>query len=130
MNYFHISSLLKYIKVKEGKDFQIIKSEDYGIEGILSFKAIIPAYYEIDKINVKEDEYAGYIIEIKDKMSRNIMSDSNIIFWNSELGSTEDDKNSYILLDEVDNGVLVFEKFKNIPEYISSEELKSFLDRG
>jgi len=127
MQYFHIDLLVEYIQEREKKEFKKIKSEDYGVDGLLAFTAIIPSYFEVEKVRIKEDEYAGYVVEIKDKWGRDAINEPNIIFWNSELISIDGEESSYILLEEVDNGILIFENFKEIPEYISSEEIIEFL---
>lgn len=131
MQYFHIDLLLDFIEHKEGKEFKIVKSKDYGVEGLLSFTIIIPSFFEIESVKVKEDEYQGYIVEVKDNLGRNAMNTSNVLFWDSELISVGDEENSYIYLDEFDNGLVVFEKFKRIPEFVGSDEILKFVrERG
>lgn len=127
MKYFHIDLLVEYVEKFEGQKFKIIKSKDYGIDGLLAFTAIISSNFEVEKVNIKEDKYKGYVIEIKDKWGRNALNAANIVFWNSELASSESEESSYIFLEEVENGALVFENFNEIPEYISVEEIEEFL---
>jgi len=128
-NYIHINDILNFVNLVERKKFKIINSEDYGFNDDyviehgfdkgMSFKAIIPADFEVKSIEFSYD-LSGDIFKILDKKGRDAMKLAHVILWNNELYSTEKEKSVCVLDDDIDNGMLIFENFKGIPELVSS----------
>ena len=117
--YIHIKDILNFINVVERKKFKIINSEDYGFKGEMSFKAIIPEDFQVKEIIYSED-MNGNLFKILDNKGKDAMSKAHVIMWNNELYSTATEKSVCILDDDIDNGFLVFENFRGIPEIVSS----------
>lgn len=126
--YIHIKYLLRFIREKEKERFQIINSEDYGIKGENSFKIIIPLSFEVAKIKDNDafDSYFPYIII--DKNGNSFFDKPYILFWNKELYSTEKEKSVCILDENIDEGFVMFNNFKNIPEFVESSEILKYVD--
>jgi len=128
-NYIHINDILNFVNLVERKKFKIINSEDYGFDDNyimahgfdsgMSFKAIIPADFQVNTIEFSYD-LDGDVFKILDNKGRDAMKMSHVILWNNELYSTDKEKSVCILDDDIDNGMLIFENFKGIPEFISS----------
>lgn len=125
VKYIHLSSILKFIREVEGVEFQIINSENYGIKGVTSFKVIIPKSFEVDKVELIEDldSFSLFTVNILNKQGENAMDGSNILLWNSELYSTKQEKSICVSDESIDNGILIFENFRNIPPFVDSFEI-------
>ena len=126
VKYIHLNTILKYIKEVEGIDFQIVDSEKYGIKGMTSFKAIIPASFKVDKVEIIEDLNdicPLYTVKILNKDGDDAMDGANILLWNSELYSTKEEKSVCLSDESIENGILIFEDFKNIPPFVDSLDI-------
>lgn len=123
--YIHLNSILNFIKKVEGVEFQIVDSEQYGIKGMTSFKAIIPKSFKVDKVTLTEDfdGCALYTVSILNKDGVDAMNGSNILLWNSELYSTKNEKSICLSDDSIENGILIFENFKYIPPFVDSFDI-------
>ena len=122
--------MVKYIKEVEGIDFQIVDSEKYGIKGMTSFKALIPASFKVDKVEIIEDLNdicPLYTVKILNKDGDDAMDGANILLWNSELYSTAQEESVCLADEDIDNGILVFDGFVNIPPIISSKEILKYM---
>ena len=125
VKYIHLNSILKFIKEVEGIDFQVINSENYGITGVTSFKVIIPKSFDVEKVELVEDfdSFTLFNVKVLNKSGEDAMVGSNIFLWNSELYSTKTEKSICVSDDAIDNGMLIFENFKNIPPFVDSLEI-------
>ena len=123
--YIHLNSILNFIKKVEGVEFQIVDSEQYGIKGMTSFKAIIPKSFKVDKVTLTEDfdGCALYTVSILNKDGVDAMNGSNILLWNSELYSTKNEKSICLSDDSIENGILIFENFIHIPPFVDSFDI-------
>lgn len=123
--YIHINDILKYVNIVEKEEFQIIKSEDFGVVGDMAFKAIIPKKFKVNNVKVSDfvDGAVCSIVSIEDKKGRNAMDMANVLLWNSELYSTKDETAVCILDSDIENGLLLFENFKRIPLFVTSNEI-------
>lgn len=125
MKYIHLNTILKYIKAVEGIEFKIVNSEDYDITGITSFKVIIPKSFNVNKVELVEglDDCALYTVNVYNDKNENALDGSYILLWNSELYSTEEEASVCLSEEAIENGILIFENFKNIPFIVDSKEI-------
>lgn len=128
VKYIHIKYLLRFLREKEGKRYKIVNSEDYGIKGDNSFKIIIPLSFEVEKIIFSYNNGWDYSLKVLDKDGKNAIDESYILFWNNELYSTEKEKSVCISDVSIDEGFVMFYNFMNIPEFVESSEILSFVD--
>ena len=86
---------------------------------------IIPKSFIVDKVELVEDldSFSLFNVKVLNKDGEYAMQGSNILLWNSELYSTKQEKSICIADDAIDNGMLIFENFKNIPPFVDSLEI-------
>lgn len=123
--YIHIDMLLEFINMREKKKYKILKSENYGVSEELGFKIILPKNIEVKNIEIQdflECEY-GELLKITDKNGNIVKDIPKIILWNNELYSTVKEKNVCLSSMDIDNGLLLFEGFDNIPLIISTHDI-------
>lgn len=126
VKYIHLNYVLRFIREKEKTEFKIINSEDFGIKGDMSFKAIIPKSFNVKSIKLGDEGFL-YDIKILDASNKNALDGPNILLWNSELYSTKDENNICLSDADINDGVLIFENFFNIPEMIDVEEIIEYM---
>lgn len=129
IKYIHLNYVLRFIREEEGIEFQIVDSRNFGIDGITSFKVLIPKNFKVDKMKITEDFDACsvYQISVLDKDGNNAMEGPNVLLWNSELYSTKNEDSICIADMDIDNGILIFVDFKRIPEFIDSKEIIKYM---
>lgn len=129
IKYIHLNYVLRFIKEEEGIDFQIVDSRDFDIEGITSFKVLIPKNFKVGKMKITEDfdECSVYQISVLDTDGNNAMEGPNVLLWNSELYSTENEDSVCIADIDIDNGILLFMNFKRISEFVDSKEIIKYM---
>ena len=129
IKYIHLNYILRFIREEEGIEFKIVNSKDFGIEGISAFKIIIPKIFEVSKMEIKEcsDGFIPYEILVLDKEGNNALDGPNILLWNSELYSTAQEESVCLADEDIDNVILVFDGFVNIPPIISSKEILKYI---
>lgn len=129
IKYIHLNYVLRFIREEEGIEFQIVDSRNFGIDGITSFKVLIPKNFKVDKMKITEDfdAYSVYQISVLDKDGNNAMEGPNVLLWNSELYSTKNEDSICIADMDIDNGILIFVDFKRIPEFIDSKEIIKYM---
>lgn len=127
--YIHLNYILRYIRETEGREFKIIKSEDYGIDGILGFRMIIPSDFNIVSVKLLEEygEENLYNFEVLNDKNENAINGPNIVLWNSELYSTNKENNVCVAASSIDEGLLIFENFERIPIIIESSEIIKYM---
>ena len=112
-NYIHINDILNFVNFVERKKFKIINSKDFGFDGDMAFKAIIPEDFKVSRIVFSED-MNGDIFRILNNKGKDAMIGPNVIMWTNELYSTADE-----------TSVLIFNHFRGIPEIVSSSLIMS-----
>lgn len=129
IKYIHLNYVLRFIREEEGIEFQIVDSRDFGITGVTSFKVIIPKNFKVDKMKITEDfdECSVYQISVLDTDGNNAMEGPNVLLWNSELYSTENEDSVCIADIDIDNGILLFVNFKRISEFVDSKEIIKYM---
>ena len=123
-NYIHINDILNFVNFVERKKFKIINSRDFGFDGEMAFKAIIPDDFKVSSIVFSED-MNGDIFRILNNKGKDAMKGPNVIMWANELYSTADETSVCVLDTDIDNGFLIFNNFRGIPEIVSSSLIMS-----
>ena len=120
--YFHIKDILYFVNKVERKPFKIINSWDYGVSDDLAFKAIIPESFDVTEIKLSED-MDGTLFQILDANGNNAMEGPNALIWKSELFSTKEEEFCCLSENDINDGLLLFDNFRRIPEMVSSGEI-------
>lgn len=126
VKYIHLNYVLRFIREREKTEFQVVNSEDFGIKGDMSFKAIIPKSFEVKTMQLGDEGFL-YDIKISDSSNKNALDGPNILLWNSELYSTKNESNVCLSDMDINDGVLIFENFFNIPEMVDVEEIIAYM---
>lgn len=126
VKYIHLNYVLRFIREKEKTEFKIVNSEDFGIKDDMSFKAIIPKSFNVESMKLGEEGFL-YDIKITDSSNKNALDGPNILLWNSELYSTKEESNICLSDEDINDGVLIFENFFNIPEMVDVAEIIEYM---
>lgn len=125
MQYIHINMLVDFINMREKRKYKVLKSEDYGISEELGFKLILPKDIEVKHLEIIDflESKDGEMIKIVDKEDNVVKGIPKILLWNNELYSTKKEKNVCLCSMDIDNGLLLFEGFDNLPLIISTGDI-------
>lgn len=126
--YIHLNYILRYLREIEGKEFKILKSEDYNIDGIKGFRMIIPKDFDVCTVRIIDGtDDCLYTFEVLNNSGENAMNGPHIILWNSELYSTKDELFICVSESSINDGLLCFEDFENVPLFVGSKDILKFL---